>query len=239
MVWMRQKRPHKRKKMVKDQRSVEAFAATMADENVQYVIGIDEVGWGAIAGPLILGCVVYKVDFADPKIKDSKAFTTERSREKAFDLVMKTAVYTDLHYTYPSKLSNFGAGVSLRQGLTAIAQKAVDLYPDSIVVIDGKNSIHNLKHRQTALDKADTFVTAVSAASIIAKVTRDRYMSEVNDEYPEYEWHQNKGYPTDRHLRFLRDHGVCSHHRLNVSLVKTALEKYGTYGSRHSIGDDS
>lgn len=239
MVWMRQKRPHKRKKMVKDVRSLESFEQLLSDNPVEYIIGIDEVGWGAIAGPILLGCVVYKTEFTDPKIKDSKSFTTERAREKVYDLVMKTAVYTDLHHTVPSKIGTVGAGVALRQGLNQLAQKAVSLYPNSLVVVDGTNTIQGIKHNQVALEKADTFVTAVSGASIIAKVTRDRYMSQINDDYPEYEWHQNKGYPTDRHLRFLREHGVSEHHRLNINLVHKALEKYGTYESLHSRGDNS
>ncbi|NBU69950.1 MAG: ribonuclease HII [Bacteroidetes bacterium] len=223
---------------MQDQKVIDMYKAALSTHTPEYVIGIDEVGWGCIAGPLVLGCAVYKPEFSHPKVKDSKAYTTEKSREAGLEVVKKTALYAKVHTVSVHEISTLGAGNVLKAAVLKLATDAVLSYPNSLVVIDGTNQIRGLKNPQVSLARADSFVAAVSAASMLAKVTRDQYMSEISKSYPEYEWHQNKGYPTDKHVRLLKDQGVSEHHRLNVSLVKAALKKYGTYEEHHCIGVD-
>jgi len=219
-----------------DQRVIDTYQAALALHKPEFIIGIDEVGWGCIAGTLVLGCVVYKPDFSHPKVKDSKAFTTERSREAGLEVVRNTSPYVDTHVTSVQAISSLGASAVLHAAMFTLATKAIAHYPNSLVVIDGSKPIKGLNHPQLALEKGDGYVAAVSAASMVAKVTRDKYMSEISKNYPEYEWHNNKGYPTDKHVRMLNQHGVSEHHRLNIALVREALKKHGTYEENHCVG---
>lgn len=214
---------------------MDTYKSAIAEHKPKFIIGIDEVGWGALAGPLVLGCVVYKVDFQDPKIKDSKAYTTEKSREKAYEAVVETAELVDLYAMDAVKIGKMGAGNAIKSALAGIAGRVAPQYPsDALIVLDGTRTIQGLKYPQIAIDKADSFVPAVSAASIVAKVYRDRFMSSINSEFPEFEWHQNKGYPTQRHVKAIQAHGVSEYHRINIGMIKEALKKYGTYEANHN-----
>lgn len=207
----------------------EKFAQYVEEHNPEYIIGIDEVGWGAIAGPLVLGCAVYPAAFSHKRIKDSKSFTTERSRQNAKEVVDSTALYRDVHFTPSVDISRMGAGPAIRKALFEIAERASCKYPNALLVIDGTRVIPGIDNPQLAIDKADAWVTAVSAASILAKVARDEYMSQLYLTQPEFEWDSNKGYPTQKHLKLLQTYGVSQHHRLNIDLVKDALMKRGEY----------
>lgn len=214
---------------------MDLYKTAVEKHNPTFVIGIDEVGWGALAGPLVLGCVVYKTDFQNPKIKDSKAYTTEKAREKAYELVQETAECVDVYALDASRISRIGAGNAIKEALNGISSRMLARYPDSgLLVLDGTRTVQGLKYPQVAIDKADAFVPAVSAASIVAKVYRDRFMSSVNSAYPEFEWHQNKGYPTQRHVKAIQIHGVSEYHRTNIGMIKDALSKYGSYEERHN-----
>lgn len=210
------------------------------NSKADFVIGIDEVGWGAIAGPVVIGCAVYAQEFFHHAVKDSKAFTTERAREKALAFVRDSALWLATETVSVNAISSLGAGAAMQAGLYTLALKALERFPAaSAIVLDGSNTIKGLNHPQIAIPKADAFVTAVSAASILAKVERDQYMNEVYKEYPEYEWNQNKGYATERHTRLLREHGVSLYHRLNIPMVCDVLKKKGTYEELHMIGGES
>ncbi len=212
----------------------EKFSKYLEEHNPEYIIGIDEVGWGAIAGPLVLGCTVYPTSFSHKRIKDSKSFTTERSRQNAREVVEATAVYRDVHFTDSVDIARLGAGQAIRKALFEIAERAARKYPNALLVIDGTRIIPGIDNPQLAIDKADVWVTAVSAASILAKVARDEYMSRLCQDQPEFEWDSNKGYPTQKHIKLLQTYGVSQHHRLNIDLVKDALLKRGEYKKKET-----
>ena len=199
------------------------------DFKPQYVIGIDEVGWGAVAGPLVLGCAVYPASFKHDRVKDSKSFTTERSRQNAERIVLDTAAYWYLHFTDSTTIAKVGAATAIKTALFKVAEKASEKYPDALLVIDGTRIIPGIRNEQLALHKADALVPAVSAASILAKVARDRHMSLLHTTCPEFEWDSNKGYPTQKHIKLLQTYGVSEHHRLNIDLVRDALIRRGQY----------
>lgn len=234
MVWRRSnKQPKQKRSSTRDNKMLDLYDAFVAKNKADFIIGIDEVGWGAVAGPLVLGCAVFKPDYMNLKIKDSKSFTTERSREKALDQVKLYALYLDIEVVSVGTISMFGAGAAIQQGLHNLASRAVAQFPNnSCVVMDGSNTIRNFTHPQAAYPKADTFVTAVSAASILAKCHRDQLMTELSKEYPEYDWFANKGYPTDRHFQLIRTHGVSAYHRMNVQVIKQMHQKFGNYEDR-------
>lgn len=196
----------------------------------EYVIGLDEVGTGCVCGPVFVGVAVYKSKFTHKSIKDSKAFTTEKSRNAALEVVKSTAAYTALKSANANALQSRGQGAVLQRLFLEAAQEAVSLYPNSIVIIDGANKIKGLNHPQMNIVKADAKITAVSAASIVAKCHRDDVMTAYGYCYPEYGWHKNKGYGTQEHWKAIEKHGiVVGLHRLNIEHIKECLDKFGEY----------
>lgn len=194
----------------------------------EYIIGIDEVGWGAFAGPVGVGCAVYPVGYENKKIRDSKKYT-EKSRLEAYALVHSTACFTDYATISVRELELHGPGPMLQSTFLALATKALAQFPNSIVIIDGSNEIKNFEGVQYAFPKADTMVCAVSAASVVAKVSRDRHMKVLHTEFPEYLWELNKGYGTPDHVAAIQKVGVSVHHRRNIQTVLDYATKYGTY----------
>lgn len=230
MSWRRQKVPHRKKRVVtKYPHSYTLYAQALEHYKPKYVIGLDEVGYGAIVSDVVLGCTVYVVNYQNPAIKDSKAYTTEKARQAALVQVQKSAKLILLEHITPGAIDVFGFAESMQAGLLSLANQAVAQFPESLVVMDGKNQIKHLEHPQLVIPGADSVVLAVSAASIAAKVARDNMMHNLDKLYPEYEWHNNKGYATPKHLKKIEHHGVCKHHRRNIDLVVQLEKKYGTY----------
>lgn len=233
MIWNRQKRPHRRKtRMPELTHEKHRYKSYLDTHKPKYVIGIDEVAWGSIAGPIHVACTVFPSDHNDTKIRDSKKITTQKARAKALELVDNSATAIFYGSISVGTIEVVGPGESLQEAYLKLADSAISKYPDSVVVIDGKHVIKGLDHPQLALPGADTFVCAVSAASIVAKATSDKVMDELNKECPEYEWYNNKGYATHKHIQHMRDHGVSKHHRHNIQLVVNIEKKHGMYGDK-------
>ncbi len=214
------KKPHRRSKSM--------LSELLSKHKPEYIIGIDEVGWGAVAGPVGVGCTVYKVGYENKKIKDSKKYT-ENSRVGAYALVHSTACFTDYIAITVQELELHGPGPMLQATFKTLAERALAQFPNSVVIIDGSNEIKDFEGPQYAFPKADALVCAVSAASIIAKVSRDRHMKVLHTEFPEFKWAENKGYGTPDQVKAMTKHGVTVHHRHNIQMVLDCEEKCGKY----------
>lgn len=233
MTWRRRKIPTRKRKMVATT-TQGPLDSILQELKPEYIIGIDEVGWGAIAGPVVVACAVFKPDWQHPKVRDSKKYTSEKAREKAFAIVQEHAEYIGYQEASPGNLEVYGAGPVLQHSFLILAQRAISHYPNSLVVIDGSNKIKGLDHPQICVAKADTFIPSVSAASIAAKVSRDHTMTKLGEAFPEYEWYGNKGYGTKKHLDAIKQVGISVHHRRNIQSVLDMEEKYGTYERNRS-----
>lgn len=176
------------------------------------VAGLDEAGRGPLAGPVVAGVVLvavrFKISDELKDIKDSKMLSEER-REELYEILTK----------HPQ--IDWGAGVVSEKVIDRInileasklaMEKAVkNLNPD-FLLIDGNFGL-NIKIKQKSVTKGDQKVFSISAASIIAKVTRDRLMKKYHKKYPQYGFLQNKGYPTEAHFASLKKFGPCEIHR--------------------------
>lgn len=210
----------------------------------KYIAGIDEVGWGAIAGPLVISCVVFPVDFSDKKIKDSKRFGSSKARQKAYDLVNESAIYSTTYVCNANMLALLGPANQLHEGWDKLGTEVLIMLrtpmcksrnpDDCLVIVDGNKRIRGASFRHECLSGADALVPAVSAASIVAKVRRDEIMRELHEKFPEYEWYKNKGYGTPQHIQAIRDHGVTREHRTNITLITELEAKYGKYGENEA-----
>ena len=185
------------------------------------IIGIDEVGRGCWAGPLVAAAVKLGPSEAIEGVTDSKALSAKR-RQLLCNAIKTKASDIGIGWVWPTEINKIGLTESVRLAMQrAVAE--IEISAKDQVVIDGNIDYLALPNSQAVI-KADGSVTAVSAASIIAKVARDEYMQELAEKYPDYGFERHVGYGTAQHTLALKTHGVISEvHRLNYRPIKVLL----------------
>jgi ribonuclease HII len=186
-------------------------------QGLNLVAGVDEVGRGPLAGPVVAAAVVFPQDISLNEIRDSKKLTPQK-RAELFDVIFENALDIGIGEVDQKAIDQLNI---LNASLTAMHQ-AIDVLknrPDAVLV-DGNHKIPNLQIPQIAIIKGDSLSLSVAAASIVAKVTRDRLMLSYHGKYPFFFFDQNKGYPTKSHIEALRKHGPCEIHRMSFRSVK-------------------
>ncbi len=170
--------------------------------------GIDEAGRGCLAGPLVVAGVILKntVD----GLNDSKKLTPKK-REELFNLIVKSAEYK-IVFTDNETIDKIGLGLSIKNSIEEIIET---LNPNR-TIFDG-NTTFGVDGLETII-KADESIVEVSAASILAKVSRDRYIVEQSYIYPKYQFQKHKGYGTALHKRLIQEHGYCKLHRRSFKI---------------------
>ncbi len=181
--------------------------------------GIDEAGRGPLAGPVVSAAVILPLDFAVTGINDSKKLTP-RKRDLLFDLIMEQALAVSTGIATVEEIETINI---LQASLLSMvrAANALSLKPD-FFLIDGKFTIDSSVPQQ-AIIKGDAKSISIAAASIIAKVTRDRIMRTLHDQYPQYGFDRHKGYPTAMHKTAVMEFGPCPVHRKTFKGVKEFL----------------
>lgn len=185
------------------------------------LVGIDEVGIGCLAGPVVAAAVI--LDPANPiyGITDSKKISEQRRKALA-DQVMDNAVDWAIGQASVSEIDQHNI---LRASHLAMQRAYGDLKSDAtLVLVDGNKSPY-FPVESKAVIKGDETVLAIGAASIIAKVFRDGLMEELGKKYPDYDFEKNKGYPTKSHMQTLRAIGPCAQHRNSFAPVKNWNKK--------------
>jgi ribonuclease HII len=180
------------------------------------VAGIDEAGRGPLAGPVVAAAVVLPIPFPVTGIDDSKKLTPRR-RADLFEKILAHAVAVGVGRVDPSLIDRINI---LRASLLAMEKAVADLavQPDYLL-IDGTFPIE-MPLPQASLPKGDARSLSIAAASIVAKVTRDRIMDAYHDAYPQYGFSRHKGYPTRAHREAIRAFGCCPIHRRSFRGVK-------------------
>jgi ribonuclease HII len=190
------------------------------------VAGLDEVGRGPLAGPVVAAAVIIrnaKYGIRNAKIRDSKKLTPKQ-REKFYKMFI---AHPEVEWGIGKVSEKMIDKINIFEATKLAMQKAVEnlnCEPDYLV-LDGTIKI-NSALPQKAIIKADEKVFSVALASIIAKVTRDCLMVRLDKKYPQYGFHQNKGYGTVRHRQMLKKHGPCKIHRQSFRPVKGTLERF-------------
>jgi len=201
---------------------MKVIEALLQAAGISPIAGVDEAGRGPCAGPLVIAAVILK-DPAAPElaaVRDSKEIS-EKKREELFDVIMELATSVCVIQVSVQEIDERGVHVANLDGMRR-AVKGLAIEP-AYVLTDGY-PIQGLAIPNVAVWKGDQVVTAISAASIIAKVTRDREMIELDKKYPQYGFAGHKGYITAAHTAALAEHGPCVEHRRSFSNIAALLE---------------
>ena len=195
----------------------------LANAGISPIAGVDEAGRGACAGPLVIASVVLNDPFAAELavVRDSKEIP-ESKRDAVFDLIQQVAVSVSVVIVPSSEVDSRGVHAANLDGMRRAVQ-GLTVEP-AYVLTDGY-AIEGLGVPNLAVWKGDQVVVSISAASVIAKVTRDRIMREMDLEFPHYGFAGHKGYITAAHTKALNEHGPCAQHRQSFANVAALIHK--------------
>jgi len=201
---------------------MKAIEELLRNAGISPIAGVDEAGRGPCAGPLVIAAVIIKDPDAPElaEVRDSKE-VSEPKREILFELIMSIAESVSVIIVPPAEIDERGVHAANLDGMRR-AVKGLAIEP-AYVLTDGY-AIEGLAIPNVAVWKGDQVVTAISAASIIAKVTRDRIMVELDSQYPQYGFAGHKGYITAKHTAALTEHGPCIEHRRSFSNIAALLQ---------------
>ncbi|MGN0166776.1 MAG: ribonuclease HII [Acetatifactor sp.] len=174
-----------------------------------YICGIDEVGRGPLAGPVVAGAVILPRDCRILYINDSKQLS-EKKREELYDVIMREAVSCAVGYATPERIDEINI---LQATYEAMREAIGKLTPQPDILLNDAVTIPGVSVRQVPIIKGDAKSITIGAASIIAKVTRDRLMVEYDRVFPEYDFAGNKGYGSAAHIEALKKYGPTPIHR--------------------------
>ena len=188
---------------------MDTFEKIAYQEGYQFIAGIDEAGRGPLAGPVVAAAVIFPPDYVNAEINDSKQLSA-RKREELYEIIKSEAVAIGMGVVDADIIDRLDI---LRATLQAMREAVLELStsPD-FLLIDGLQCIPLLTP-QKPLVKGDSRSISIAAASIIAKVSRDRIMEMYHRQFPQYNFRQNKGYGTKEHCSAIKQFGMCKIHR--------------------------
>ena len=180
------------------------------EEGIKLICGIDEAGRGPLAGPVVVGAVIMPENSFIEGINDSKKIS-EKKREKLYDLITEEAIAWGVGIVHQKEIDELNILNATKKALTMALQE-LEVKPD-LVLTDALENINTLGIPYKSFIKGDAKVYSISAASVIAKVTRDRIMRQWDEIYPEYGFARHKGYGTAVHIQAIKEYGICDLHR--------------------------
>ena len=189
------------------------------------IAGCDEAGRGPLFGPVVAASVILPHDFVLEGLNDSKKLS-EKKREKYYPIIMEKALAVSVSIVEADEIDKINIYEASRQGMLR-ATNSLKVKPDYIITdampLDGFTSVPH-----EAIIKGDAKSITIAAASVIAKVTRDRIMYEIDKVHPEYEFKKHKGYPTKKHLELIEKYGIIDGYRRTYGPVKKYIDEHKT-----------
>ena len=179
-------------------------------EDFPLLCGVDEAGRGPLCGPVCCAAVVLKDDFCCDEINDSKKIS-EKKREKLFDVIIENCVSYSIVFIDSKTIDEINILNASLYGMKQ-AVNELNLTPD-LVIVDGNKIPPEMEIETKAVVKGDAKSLSIAAASILAKVSRDRYMEKLHEQYPQYRLDKHKGYPTKLHYELLAEYGIQDFYR--------------------------
>lgn len=196
------------------------FENELYNKGIKYIAGIDEVGRGPLIGPVVTAAVILPVDYFDERIQDSKKLT-EKKRELLYDVIMENAISVGIGMSSNEVIDEINILEATKKAMIE-AVNNLSIKPEHLLIDAVKLDIDI---PQTSIIKGDAKSLSIAAASIIAKVTRDRMLIELDKKHPEYDFKHNKGYGTKKHIEAIYKYGVLKEHRKTFEPIKSIIEK--------------
>ena len=207
-----------KEKEIERLKRLKEFENKLYNDGIQYIAGIDEAGRGPLAGPVVIGCVIMKPESFIEYVNDSKK-VSETKREMLYDKITTEAIAWSTGIVWQDEIDEINILNATKKALTSAIDN-LKIKPDKILV-DALDKIDTRGIPYISVIKGDAKIYSISAASIIAKVTRDRIMREYDEVYPEYGFAGHKGYGTAKHIGAIKEYGICPLHR--KSFVKSFI----------------
>ncbi len=190
--------------------SLKQYECELRSKGYKYICGIDEAGRGPLAGPVVVASVIMPENSMIEGVNDSKK-VSEKKREKLYDLILEEAISYGVGIIGQDEIDEINILNATKKGLTMSLKELIQK-PD-LIIVDALTHIDTLGIPYESIIKGDAKCYSISAASIIAKVTRDRIMREWDKIYPQYGFVQHKGYGTSAHINAIKEYGPCPLHR--------------------------
>ena len=179
-------------------------------QGIKFIAGVDEVGRGPLAGPVVCACVILPKDYYNEEINDSKKIS-EKKREMLYDVIIEEAISYSVAIIGQDVIDEINILNATKQGVTQVIEE-LDVKPD-LILVDALTHIDTKGIPYDSIIKGDAKCYNIAAASILAKVTRDRIMRQWDEIYPEYGFEKHKGYGTKAHIEVIKSNGICPIHR--------------------------
>ncbi len=208
-------------KVKEEQCDLLKYEKELYDKGITLIGGVDEVGRGPLVGPVVAACVILPVNYELEGLNDSKKLS-EKKRDKLYDIIMKDAISVGIGVVGPEKIDEINILEASRLAMK-IAIESMDVKPEH--VLSDAMKLNNIDIPYTDIIHGDALSLSIAAGSVIAKVTRDRMMYELDKEYPEYGFGKHKGYPTKAHVENLVKYGVLSNYRFTYKPVSDLIKE--------------
>ena len=190
--------------------NLKSMEKQLYDKGFEYICGIDEAGRGPLAGPVVVAGVIMPKDSMIEGVNDSKK-VSEKKREKLYDAILEEAISYSVAIIGQDIIDEINILNATKQGVTEVVE-GLDVKPN-LILVDALTHINTKGIPYDSIIKGDAKCYNIAAASIIAKVTRDRIMREWDEIYPQYGFINHKGYGTAKHIEALKEYGPCPIHR--------------------------
>jgi ribonuclease HII len=189
--------------------------------NFNLETGTDEAGRGCLAGPVTAAAVILPAHFENSILNDSKQLS-EKAREKLRPIIEEQAVSFAVTHLEPIIIDEINI---LNASIKAMQESILKLNPKpEYIIVDGNRFKPVADIPYSCIVKGDAKFMSIAAASVLAKTYRDEYMNKIHEEFPMYNWKQNKGYPTQEHREAIRKYGVTKYHRMSFRLLPEQLK---------------
>ena len=198
------------------------YEKELRNNGIKYIAGVDEVGRGPLVGPVVAACVVLPEKFNLDGLTDSKKLS-EKKRDFYFEEVKRQALGYGIGIIDEKKIDEVNIYEATKLAMKEAIEECKKMCKIEHVLIDAMPL--ELDVPTTSIIKGDLKSITISAASVIAKVTRDRMLDELHEKFPMYDFKKNKGYPTKKHLEAILEYGIIDEHRRSYGPVKNYLEE--------------
>jgi len=197
------------------------YEQELNQKGYKFIAGTDEAGRGPLAGPLVVAAVILPNSYNNPAIDDSKKLTAKK-REELFEIIKEKALAYSIQVISVEEIEKLNIYEASRQGMIrcvkTLNHEVNALLTDAMPIADFDYPVIPLVH-------GDALSQSIAAASILAKVTRDRIMEEYDKQYPQYDFKNNMGYGTKKHLEALKEYGITPIHRKTYEPIKSMLNE--------------